>query len=569
MRGFGLGVAAVAAVSVGLATMRGVTNAEPQPAAPVKLAVLLVFDQFRGDYLPRWRPLFGDGGFNRLLKGGVYFDQCHYPYASTMTGPGHASIASGCSPDTHGIVTNDWYDRAAAAKVNCVATERYALVPAAPVKEGQKPLLGASPSLLMAPALGDAVKSATGGKGRVFALSIKNRSAVLPAGKTPDACYWFSSEQGQWVTSTFYRDRVHTWVAELNQGKPAEKYFDHVWDRLPGIDYEKHAGPDDVVGEGNRDYGFDRTFPHAIVGDKDRSLKSRNEAVVFTPNGNEMLLTAVEKLIDIEKPGTAAAPDFLSISFSSNDLCGHAFGPDSQEVLDITLRSDKVVERLLKLLDAKVGAGNYSVVLTADHGICPLPEVSASRGLVAKRIDPVALKRRATDFLRATFPTAVPEKAVPIAFLDNDLVYFDAAWLKASGLDPAVIEDKLAAWFRTQPGYLAAFPRSYLKKPAPNGASDIERRVRKSWHPDRNGDIQLVTAPYWLDTTYATGTSHGTPHDYDRHAAFLVYGPGVADAGRTRHDPVTPQAAAVILAKTLGIAPPAKAEVGVPEGLFR
>ncbi len=574
MQKLGLGLAIVVMLSVGLVlrTTLGDTKSTNPPGTanqgPAKLAVLLVFDQMRGDYVARWQPLFGEGGFKRLMREGVWFDHCHYPYASTMTGPGHASISTGCSPNVHGIVANDWYDLGQAAKVNCVATDRYSLVSGTMLKKGQKPLAGASPDLKLAPSIGDAVKVGTENKGRVFALSIKNRSAILPGGKSPDVCYWFSSDLGQWVTSTYYRDRVHPWVAELNRTNPAEKYFDHVWKRTEGVDFEKYAGPDDVEGEGARSYGFGRTFPHAIVGNKDHTTKSRNEAVLFTPFGNEMRLEAVEKLLDAEKPGSGPVGDLLSVSFSSNDLCGHAFGPDSQEVLDMTLRTDRLIERVLKLLDAKVGAGNYSVALTADHGVCPLPEVSASRGFVARRMDTSLLKKKAVEFLRATYPKAITEKTAPIVFLDNDMVYFDPAWLKKSELEPARVEEKLSAWFRTQPGFVAAFPRSYLKQPPLPGATDIELRVRKSWRPDRCGDIQLVTSPYWLMTTSQTGTSHGTPYDYDRHVPLLVLSPGLVAPGVTRHDPVTPQAAAVVLMKSLGIPAPAMADTPLPAGLF-
>jgi predicted AlkP superfamily pyrophosphatase or phosphodiesterase len=574
MRSSLLGAGLIALALAGLALLPDVV-ARPDPVppknGPVKLAVLVVFDQMRGDYLQRWRPLFGNGGFQRLMREGVWFDHCHYPYAATFTGPGHASIATGCSPAIHGIIANTWYDVDHATSAYCATEDRYTPVPPPPPPKPnetrKKPIEGGSSGRLLAPTLADALKGATQSKGRVFSLSIKDRAAVLPGGKEPDFCLWFSSEQSKWISSTFYKNPP-AWVAKWNEGNPAEKYFDKVWEKLEGIDHLKYAGPDDGPGEGAIKAGFGPTFPHAIVGDKDRSTRSRNEAVVTTPFGNDLLMEAIEKLFDEQKPGTGETPELLLVSFSSNDLCGHLFGPDSQEVLDITVRSDRIVERLLNLLDAKVGKGNYSLALTADHGVCPIPELSVRRGLVAQRIDQDLLKKQAAAYLRATFPTATPEQTEPIAFFDGDMVYFNRAWLKNSGLEPAKVEETVARWFRQQPGIAAAFPRSYLMQAAPPGASAIEQRVRRNWMPERSGDILIVPAPYCFVTTYPTGTTHGTPHDYDRHVPLLVLSPGLTAPGETRTDAVTPQAASVILARTLGIAPPARAEVGVPAGLF-
>jgi predicted AlkP superfamily pyrophosphatase or phosphodiesterase len=565
-----LGLGLIALVLVSLTLVPLVAHPDPAPKGkPVKLAVLIVFDQMRGDYLTRWQPLFGQGGFQRLMRNGVGFEHCYYPYAATFTGPGHASVSTGCSPVVHGIVGNNWYDLASAAPVYCATEERYSPVPAPlPNAGAKKPPQGGSPGFLRAPTIADALKAATEDKGRVFSLSIKDRAAILPGGKQPDFCLWFSSEQGQWINSTYYKVPPD-WVREWDKGNPAEKYFDKVWEKLPGIDYEKYAGPDDGPGEGALKMGFGPTFPHPIVGDKDRTMKSRNEAVVTTPFGNDLLMEAVEKLFDNANPGSGPTPEVLLVSFSSNDLCGHVYGPDSQEVLDITIKSDRIVERFLNLLDAKVGKGNYSVVLTADHGICPNPEVSQKRGLFAPRIDEIMLKKQAVAYLRASYPQALPEGVDPIVFFDYDMLYFNPDWLKNSGLNPAQVRETLAGWFRRQPGFLAAYTREYLQKPAPPGASAIEECVRRSWVNERSGDIFLVTTPYALLTPFPTGTSHGTPHEYDRHVPLVVLAPELAAPGVARTDVVTPQAAAVILARTLGIAPPAKAEVGVPAGLFR
>jgi hypothetical protein len=535
---------------------------------PVRLAVLVVFDQLRGDYLTRWDGLFGAGGFHRLEKQGAWFQNCHYPYAGTVTAAGHASIFAGCSPATHGIVDNEWRDRASGQEVYCVGSERYLCVPPVPAetdKDGQpKKLRGVSPERLLAPTLGDALKQASGGKGRVVSLSCKDRSAVLPAGQHPDACYWFEPATGNMVTSVWYRDQVHPWVAEFNAARVVDRWFNHDWTRLrPGLDYSLHAGPDDVPGEG-KGIGQGRTFPHPMTGGQWRVGKGYYNALFSSPSGNDLLLDLAKRAIDAEQLGLRDTPDLLSVSFSCNDPIGHVWGPDSHEVLDVTLRSDRVVKQLLDCLDARVGRGRYLVALTSDHGICPLPEVARGQGKEAVRVDPDLLAKQAEAFLDQHLGPN-PAKARWLAAATNGWFHLNQPALRARGLAPAEVEAALANWLKQQPDIQSVYTRSELLSGL---ASDdkMGAMVSRSFYPDRCGDVAYVAKPYHLVYNLLTGTMHGTPHPYDTHAPLLVYGPTVRPG--TRQEPVTPQACAAILAHALGIKPPAMNEYPVPEGLF-
>ena len=361
------------------------------PAAvpePCRLAVLVVFDQLRGDYLERWRPLWGEGGFRRLQADGAWFTNCHYPFACTETGPGHATLATGRSPESHGIVGNYWYDRRAAAEVYCVAgTRPYQGVPAGAAGDG-----ASTPERLLGPTIGDALRDATGGRGRIIALGLKDRSAVFLAGRRPDACYWFDHWTGGFMTSTYYRDGPHPWVAEFNRGRPADRWFGHDWTRLrPDLDYAAHSGPDDGPGEATG-WMQGRTFPHPTTGGLNRLAGGRYDnrdyygALATSPFANELLLELAKRAIDAERLGADDVPDLLGLGLSATDPIGHSWGPDSQEVLDAVLRADRLLADLLAHLDARVGAGRYLVVLTSDHGVCPLPEVARARGRDAGRV---------------------------------------------------------------------------------------------------------------------------------------------------------------------------------------
>jgi predicted AlkP superfamily pyrophosphatase or phosphodiesterase len=586
MRRLGLFLFAVAAPAVA---------AEPERP---KLVVLVVFDQMRGDYIDRWKPLFGPDGFARLQADGAWFVNCHYPYAITATGPGHASMLTGCGPDVHGIVGNVWYDRRSGAIVNCSESTRYDRVPPVPkdlspdelkdewkVKEpktkadpdSEKPVAATvvtkraygTPERTLAPTFGDALKVATRGKARGFGLSFKDRSAVLPVGPKADGCYWLDSTDGKIVTSTFFRDAVHPWVEDLNKRRVADRWFDTTWDRLrPDVDYTKFSGPDLVLGEG-KGVRQGVTFPHRIDGGLKRPGRAYYDALYTSPFGNDFLLELVKACVAAEKLGQHDDPDLLTVSFSSNDSVGHAWGPDSQEVLDTTLRSDRMLAELLRFLDEAVGKGKYTLCLTADHGVCPLPEVSAKFGRDAGRVSFKRLMTEAEAHLRERYQRApgTDPKAGWIEAQTGIWVYLNQKLIASHGLDPADVAKTLADFLARQPGIHRAFTRAELEGPA-DPADAVARRMRKSYHPDRCGDVSVVLKPYWLDgdSRLSTGTSHGTPHPYDTHVPLLVYGPNVK-AG-VRKDEVPPAVIAAIFARVLGIAPPGKAEYPVPAGLF-
>jgi len=544
-----------------------------------KLVVLVVFDQMRGDYVAKWRPLFGKAGFARMQADGAWFDNCHYPYGVTVTGAGHASMLTGATPAVHGVIGNSWYDRKSGATVSCSDTTRYVRVPPAPpdvvkpedaekkTEEPKAEKVMGTPERMLAPTLGESIKAATGGKARVIGLSFKTRSAVLPVGPKADAAYWLDSTDGMIVTSSYFRDAVHPWVAAFNKTRAADKWFDKDWTRFrPDLDYAKFSGLDKVTAEGT---GVKQggVFPHPTDGGAKKIGRAYFDALYNSPYGNDLLLELVKAAVTAEKLGQDATPDLLSVSFSSNDSVGHTWGPDSQEVLDTTLRSDQIMADLLKFLDDTVGAGKYVVCLTADHGVCPLPEVSARKGLDAKRLQTKKLMAAAELFLRLTYaPDALAETKTK--FIENTnfpWVYLNEKLLAARGLKSADVAETLAAFLDKQEGIARTFTRDDLDESFPD-TDRVGRLMQKSYYPSRSGDVAMVMKPYWQAGEALSGTSHGSPYAYDTHVPLLVFGGNVKPG--IRKDEVTPQAIAAILAKALGIDPPAKAEYGVPAGLF-
>jgi predicted AlkP superfamily pyrophosphatase or phosphodiesterase len=533
-----------------------------------RLVVQLIFDQMRGDYLGRWQDLFVEGGFRRLTGEGVWFQECHYPFAYTMTGPGHATLSTGCPPETHGIIGNEWYDRKLGDVVNCVSSERFEQIP--PRIRGKddkkKDVYGASPRRLLAPTLADAIKDQLGDAAKVVCLSLKDRSSVLPGGTRPDACYWLD-KYGRVATSTYYRDHLHAWAKEFNASGYVEQWRDTDWHHLRcGVDYDRRAGPDDVKGEGKgAEQG--RTFPHPLGDGPKKKPTNYYEALATSPFGNDVLLELAKRAIEAEKLGRHDTPDFLSLSFSSNDLVGHAWGPDSQEVLDVTLRSDVIVRDLLAFLDEKVGKGKYLVALTADHGICPLPEVSRTKGLPARRVDLKKLLKKAEEHLDDLFPPADLDSAGKGKWVESSglMLYVNRRRVAVRETTVEKVEAALTRWLSKQPGVAAAVTREELLRDG--GPAEFAESLRLSYYPERSGDVMLLPRSHCLlSSSYLAGTTHGSPYAYDTHVPLVVMGTGVTPA--VRKDRVSPEHLAVLLARSLGIKPPAKARVTAPEGVF-
>lgn len=578
---------------VGFAAVPTSRAAAPDPAPvsakgaadkpKVKLAVLVVFDQMRGDYIDKWNPLFGKDGFARLQNDGAWFSKCYYPYGTTTTGPGHASMLSGTCGDKHGIVNNNWYE--GGAVVYCAGSTRYEMVPAPSTKPDPKakPKEVGCPDRMLAETVADSLREAHP-KSKIFGLSLKDRSAILPTGKRPDGAYWFN---GKFVTTTYYADRVHPWVEEFNKSGTADKWFGKNWERFRAdVDYEKWAGPDTVTGEGKgiqitgkddpaRGWMQGISFPHPNTAGRPKPSKEYYEALANSPFGNEFLLEFAKTCITSEQLGKDDEPDLLVVSFSSNDLIGHTWGADSQEVLDVTLRSDKIIAEFLRFLDEKVGKGEYLFAITADHGICPLPEVSRKKGLDAKRIDPKNIQKALEDHLTKSIgapgePVAKGDKKP--AWIENvtyPWIYLNPKVATAVGKTKAELAKSAAEFLAKDPNIARVFTRADLEGSIP--ADDlIATRVKRSYQPDRCGDVYVVLQPWYLPSSSSSlgigsGTTHGSPYDYDRHVPLLVYGPGIP--GGTRTEPTTPQAAAVIFAKWLGVRKPKQADFPVPETL--
>lgn len=545
----------------------------PTTPATGKLVLLVVFDQLRGDYLARWAEHFGPNGFERMKREGVWYRNTRIPYASTSTGPGHASLVTGVPPAVHGIVENDWWDRKASARVYCCQPSRpYDRVP--PLAAGSAELsrgsgLGFSPENVLVDTVGDRLKASTQNRARVFSLSIKDRSAVLMGGKKPDGIYCFDNRDGIFHTGAYYQDRIHPWVATFNAERLVNRWFDQTWDRFrPELDYAKILGnPDEAAGESFGFNGQGRLFPHPYQGKLSEPSKGYFEAVECSPAGNDLLLALAKTAITAEKLGQSDTADLLCLSFSSNDLVGHAWGPDSWEVFDITLRTDQLVADLLAFLDTTLGLDRYIVVVTSDHGVCPIPEQkklpTARRLTVGELLVPLGKVLDQVFGVPPTGPTQWFEVTDP---KEQDRlwpwIYLNRKAIAAQDLPFDQVAEYVRDWLSGRDDVEIAFTRGQLESTKfPMGSFGAKAVL--TYRSDRCGDVLVVPKPGVLVTGYSGGTSHGSAQDYDVHIPVLIMGGGVPKRGE-QAAPVSSLIVAPLLSWALGIEPPPQAVERLP-----
>jgi predicted AlkP superfamily pyrophosphatase or phosphodiesterase len=490
-----------------------------------RLVVVIVIDQFRYDYLVRFRPQFSAGGFNLLLSGASFSD-CRYDYATTITGPGHATLFTGTYSNIHGIIENEWYDRTSHHMAYCVADPDTRLVGGT---EGP----GASPTNLLVDTLGDELRLASNFQSKVIAISLKDRAAVLPGGHTANAAYWWDSKTGHFVTSTYYMPTLPTWVAAFNQSQPARAYCGQKWQALA----ETPDAGGQLLGEFHPQPG--EPCPDA------KFLAWLDN----TPYMNQLELKFAAEAIRQEHLGQGWATDLLAISLSVNDHIGHAFGPYSAQVVDTTIRTDRDLAEFFRAVDGTVGLDHCWIALSADHGVAPNPAFIKLHHLGIGNFPTDQLRERVEQALRQAFGDDQWVEAS-----DEFYIYLNRSALEKHHVDEAKAESVAAAAAASSPGVYAAFTRiQFFTSSLP--ASPLARQAANSFNPKRSGDVFLVRDPYAVPAEDDLRTTHGSPWNYDSQVPLVFWGdafkPGVYASA------CEPVDLAATLAAALGLTQPA------------
>lgn len=486
-----------------LATGHLHAEAPPSPKRP-KLIVAILVDQLRFDYMERFYDQFGSGGFRLLLDEGAWMAGAHYDYVPTITAPGHACFLSGSPPSINGIIGNGWFDRRTSKTVYCVEDPS---VQSVGTDSGAGKM---SPRNFIGATFADQLRLHY--QSKVVGISIKDRGAILPAGKKPAGAYWFEPSSGNFITSSYYVPALPEWVAQFNARKRPKDFEGAKWERL--LDPKYYIWPDDAPGEGHLAGEKTSTFDHTVASNGGKHF----DPIIPTPFGNQLLLEFAKAAIEGEHLGEGPQPDLLTVSFSSIDYCGHTFGPYSQEVQDITLRLDRQLADLFTYLDKRMGLANVEIILTADHGVAPTPAFAVQQGLDGGRVDDMQMMGDLQAKLSERFDT--PNILLSRRFYDGNL-FLNKDALREKHLTVSEVTDFIRDWALDTGKIEACYSRDQLLEGRVQG--ELGRRVANGFNAERSGDIVIIYKPF-LMSVGETGTTHGSPYTYDTHVPVFLYG---------------------------------------------
>ena len=479
--------------------------------AKPKLVVGIVIDQMRYDYLTRFYSKYGNDGFKRLINKGFNCKNNHYNYVPTYTGPGHASIFTGTSPKNHGIIANYWYDKFEKEKVYCAGDSNVLAVGSDAKAERM------SPHRMKTTTFADENRLHTQMRGKTIGISIKDRGAILPAGHSANAAYWFrGKEEGNFITSTYYMNTLPKWVTDFNASNTAESYL-REWNTLYDINTYTESGNDLNAFEKGFKGKENATFPYDLA--KLKEDNSGFDIIKATPFGNSIVADFAIKAIDAEQLGKDNITDVLTISFSSPDYIGHNFGVNSKEIEDTYIRLDKDLERLFKVLDTKVGVGAYTLFLTADHGAVEVPAYLQSVKIPAGYFNKNEFNKKLNAFLIKEFTASDL-----IENISNDQIFLNKSRLKELNLS---LENVKSTIVNEVINY-KHIDKVYSSQTMQNASfsSGIEVLLQNGYNQKRSGDIIFVKDPAVISYS-RTGSTHGSGSTFDTHVPLLFYGNGI------------------------------------------
>ncbi|MFZ5470510.1 MAG: alkaline phosphatase family protein [Myxococcota bacterium] len=477
---------------------------------PPRLTVFIAVDAMGTDVLLRNRGRF-KAGLSQLLTQGAFFPSTRYEYPETVTAAGHATLSTGAYPWRHGVVSNQYFNRASGKEERIFSDANH------PVLEAPLSSDDVSPENLLAETLSDRLRLATQGRGKSVAISTKARAAIALAGKLGQA-WWFHEGVGKFVTGTWYAKEFPAWVKGFNDKKLPDAYFSKEWTLAAPV--KDYVGQDDRPFESDW-YGLGRVFPHPLKGGLPGPGPQSYSALRSSPMMNDLLVQLSKVAIEHEGLGKDEVPDLLSVSFSAIDKVGHLYGPYSWEMQDALIRLDKSIAELLAAADkAAGGRANLLVVVSADHGGAAVPEEWTAAGLDGRRLHPDAVKKELNKELASRFGPGDY-----VASIEEVDIYLSSKTLADKKLDAPLVRRAAAAFLARHGNIAYAVARDDLY--GADTSPSYLRGMRLGFHPDRSGDVLFVTRPFHVLTEETTGTSHGTPYSYDAQVPLILAGKGV------------------------------------------
>ena len=479
-----------------------------KPVVRPKLVVGIVVDQMRWDYLYRYYSKYGDGGFKRLLSQGFTCENAYINDLPTFTAVGHTCIFTGSVPSISGITGNDWTEQLTGTRVYCTEDSTVQ-----PVGVNTSPDGKMSPRNLLVTTIGDELRMATNYQSRVVGVSLKDRAAILPAGHTANAAFWLDDANGDFISSTYYMNKLPKEVENFNKEKNIERYLKDGWNTLYPINTYVESDPDNKKYEGLFPGESAPVFPHNIKSAYEKTHGSFRS----TPFGNTLTLDFAKKIIEAYQLGSGTATDLLTINCASTDYVGHQFGPNSIEIEDTYLRLDLDLASLFAELDAKIGKGQWLVFLTADHGVAHTVGYSQENRMPADFFVTRDIVSNLNQLIQQKYGISQGVRSA-----ENYQINFDLKKITSSNADLEGIKKLSVDFLKKQPGVSFAVDMEKIQDAAI--PEPIRSMMINGYNFKRSGQIQVIFQPGWLETYAQTGTTHGTWYAYDTHIPLIFMG---------------------------------------------
>ncbi|HVN58548.1 MAG TPA: alkaline phosphatase family protein [Bacteroidales bacterium] len=491
-----------------------------------KLIVGIVVEQMRYDQLERLRDKLGENGIRKLLNEGTYYKNAGYDYMLTQSAPGHATIATGTQPSLHGIISDSWYLQLKNELVYC--TQDNSVNPVGGSYESGMH----SPVNLISSTFSDELALATNNKSRIFAIGIKESSAILSGGHSARGVYWFDNTTGTWMTSTWYTDSLPAWVNDFNALKLSESYLNSPWTLLRDKSFYEDCLPDSngfelgFKGKNFFPYDLKKMSSSGLI-----NIKRDYSLIRETPFSNSFTTDLALRLIKEEGLGKDEVPDYLSINYSATDYIARRFGPSSVESADAILRLDDEIARLLKYLNDSVGKKNVLVYFTAAHGICEIPSILEKNHIAAGYFR----QNQALQLLKS-YLNAIYGQGDWVKGYFQKQVFLNRTLIEDAKIPLEEIQKKAARFLVQFSGVASAYPYSAFE--ASDFGDGLQKKIVSNFTPQRSGDIIITLNPGWVEKNDDV-TDSNSPYEYDSHVPLVWYGWAVNRATVTRKVSIT------------------------------
>ncbi len=507
-----------------------------------KVVVLITIDQFPNYYLEKFKDDFGKNGFNFLIENGTYFSNANFEHIFNETAPGHTAISTGTYGNKNGIITNEWFDKQSKKIIYCVEDDSHKVFNTSHKR---------SPKNLETYTIGDMLKLNSNFKSKVISISGKDRSAILTAGKFGDAAYWISDSII--TTSNYYLNSLPNWVTEFNNNKKINSYIDSVWTKL--LDDKKYLeyGSDNISYE-NIQNQTDNIFPHKIkIYEEQKFSKNNYRNFLGSPFSSEIIFEFSKKILENENFGKDNFTDLLFINLSANDYIGHKYGPNSYEVMDITIRTDKMIEMFLNYLEKKFGLENIILILTSDHGVAGAPEYIQEKvpNSNVRRVSENEIQNYCESILKNYFQVN-NENFIDTAISNN--IYLSTSTIQKYNLEISNVENILKESLKNYFPIADVLTENEMQN---YNSSQFYEHIKRSYFKGRSGNLIYILKPYFIETTQITAT-HGMPYKYDSNVPIIFFGKQIQK--KKSDERCSPIDIAATLSSLLGITMPPNCE---------